>query len=131
MLRIRTAEKQALEVDQREAYFDRVLRILAESWPKEVATLGPSVKDLLRSWTNVLASHGVETEKPLAQALNVFFAVLVDFGEDPITCSMVTAALGPPPPAQGGSESSKAYRLEAALFERYAAPCPSEALQSL
>lgn len=121
MLRIRTAEKQALEVDQREAYFDRVLCILADAWPKEIATLGPSAKDLLRSWTNVLASHGVANEKPLAQSLNVFFAVLVDFGEDPITCPMVTAALGPEHLTPGGSEASKAYRLEAALFERYAA----------
>lgn len=116
MLRIRATEKRALERADRSDYVEHVLTILRQSWKAEIDERSePAVRALLDGWVDALRPLGVETEKPLAKALHVFFATLVDFSEDALHTPWAQAILNDP----GGTETSKAAALEVTLFRRY------------
>jgi hypothetical protein len=116
MLRIRASEKRSLEDAEREAFIQHVYDILAKAWHAAVVDFGEdNVKGVLRAWLPLLLEAGIATEKLVAKAMNVFFAMVVDFDVDPLSVEWVRTTIDDPEM----TGLAKVYSLEVRLFRIY------------
>jgi hypothetical protein len=116
VLRIRKKEKAALAAAEERAYEEHLVSVLRAQWPAAFAELGEdAVRALVHAWVDDAEVHGVKLEKDVAHFVNIMFAVLTDFGEDPRRVPWVREVLQDPALTPTGI----VYRLYAALYGAY------------
>jgi hypothetical protein len=116
VLRIRKKEKEALADAEMRAYEERVASILRTHWPDACARLGDdAVRAFVHEWIPEGEAHGIRSEKDVAHFVNVMFAVVTDFGEDPRRVPWVREVLDDP----SRTATAKVYSLYAGLYAAY------------